>query len=224
MMIFETACDEATIRRTTVSPPACRPAARAKETFGFFRAWIADPLRVAAVAPSGKALARLMTSEISEATGPVIELGPGTGAFTYALIERGVPQQRLALIELGSEFAVALGLKFPDARIFWMDATRLPRTDLFDGALAGATVSGLPVLSMPPRKVMAILGGAFRRMRPDGAFYQFTYGRSCPIPQALLDRMGLKATLVGRTLANVPPASVFRIRRRPPSPAFGPRD
>ncbi|WP_216073477.1 hypothetical protein, partial [Acinetobacter baumannii] len=58
------------------------------DAFQFFRLWIANPSRVAAVAPSGEALARLMTEEISAETGPVIELGPGTGASPRALLSR----------------------------------------------------------------------------------------------------------------------------------------
>ncbi|CAH1655085.1 hypothetical protein CHELA20_11207 [Hyphomicrobiales bacterium] len=86
----------------------------APEAFGFFQAWLRNPLRVAAMAPSGHALAGLITSEMASATGPVIELGPGTGAFTRALITRGVRQEDLALIEFGSEFAAALSSHHPN--------------------------------------------------------------------------------------------------------------
>ncbi|MER8828585.1 phospholipid methyltransferase [Mesorhizobium sp. M0938] len=184
------------------------------EAFGFFQEWLKNPLRVAAIAPSGRALSRLITSEISHETGPVIELGPGTGAFTRALIARGVRQEDLALVEVGKEFAAALQLSFPEVRTIVMDATRLRTIELFDGRLAGAVVSGLPLLSIPSRKVMAILTGAFGKMRPDGALYQFTYGPRCPVPLLMLDHLGLVAERIGGTLANLPPAAVYRIRRR----------
>jgi len=190
---------------------------RMAETFGFLRAWLKNPLRVAAVAPSGRALANLITCEISRDTWPVIELGPGTGAFTRALIARGVREEDLTLIEFGSEFAAALHFHYPRARTLWMDAARLRTIDLFDGRLAGAVVSGLPVLSMPPRKVIAILTGAFRKMRPDGAFYQFTYGPRCPVPLRLMDHLGLQAERIGGTLVNLPPAAVYRIRLTHPN-------
>ncbi|MBB5696427.1 class I SAM-dependent methyltransferase [Muricoccus pecuniae] len=186
------------------------------ETYGFFRAWLSNPLRVAAIVPSGQALAEAITAEISAATGPVIELGPGTGSFTRALLRRGVREDDVALIEYGSEFAATLKLRFPRAQTLWMDAARLHQVRLFGGRLAGAVVSGLPVLSMRPRKVVGILEGSFGKMQPGGAFYQFTYGPTCPIPRTLLDRLGLKATRIGGTLANVPPASVYRIRQRQP--------
>lgn len=188
---------------------------RITEAFGFFQAWLRNPLRVAAVAPSGRALARLITSEISSETGPVIELGPGSGAFTRALIASGVRQEDLALVEFGSEFATSLQHRYPRARTLWMDASRLHTVDLFGGKPAGAVVSGLPVLSMPPRKVIAILSGAFRKMRPGGGFYQFTYGPRCPVPNVVLDHLGLVADRIGGTLANLPPAAVYRLGRRP---------
>jgi len=65
---------------------------------------------------------------------------------------------------------------------------------------------------MPPRKVIAILIGAFRSMRPDGAFYQFTYGPRCPVPPRLLEHLGLEAKRIGGTFANLPPAAVYRLR------------
>lgn len=187
---------------------------RTSETFGFFRAWLRNPLRVAAVAPSGRALASLITSEISHETGPVIELGPGTGAFTGALIKRGVAQEDLALIEFSPEFTAALRLRYPGAHVFHMDATLIETAHLFSGKPAGATVSGLPLLSMPPRKVQAILAGAFQKMQATAAFYQFTYGPRCPVPRKLLEPLGLEAHRIGGTFANLPPAAVYRIRKR----------
>ncbi|MEA2951300.1 MAG: phosphatidylethanolamine/phosphatidyl-N-methylethanolamine N-methyltransferase [Alphaproteobacteria bacterium] len=166
--------------------------------------------------PSSSVLADAITAEISPATAPVIELGPGTGVFTQALLARGVLEESLALVEYGSDFARLLQLRFPRARTLWMDAARLKDVELFGGARAGAVVSGLPLLSMSPKKVIAILEGSFGHLRPEGAFYQVTYGPRCPVPRALLDRLGLKATRLGWTLANVPPAAVYRIRRRHP--------
>ncbi|MGN1286664.1 MAG: class I SAM-dependent methyltransferase [Bradyrhizobium sp.] len=187
----------------------------AHDLLSFFTAWMAAPGRVGAIAPSGAALAELITRDISANTGPVLELGPGTGAFTYQLLKRGVRQQDLTLIEYGSDFMRLLQLRFPGARVLWMDAARLASERLYDGAPVGAVVSGLPLLNMSPRKVISIVGGAFSYMRPGGAFYQFTYGMRCPIRRPILDRLGLRATLVDRAILNVPPAAVYRLTRRP---------
>ncbi len=184
------------------------------DAVGFFRAWIRDPLRVAAITPSGKALARLITAGINERTGAVIELGPGTGAFTRALLARGVRPEDLVLVEAGADFAEALRLRFPGARTLCMDAARLRTHAPFGERPVGAVVSGLPVLSMPPRQVLSILKGSFGRMAPGGAFHQFTYGPCCPVRPEILERLGLRAQRTGRTLANVPPAAVYRIMRK----------
>ncbi|MDL2399138.1 class I SAM-dependent methyltransferase [Rhizobium mayense] len=180
----------------------------------FFRSWVSDPMRVAAIAPSGERLARLMTQEIEPLNGPILELGPGTGVFTRALLARGIPETDLTLIEFGEEFAVRLRGRFPEARVVQMDAAQLAQCGLFADAPFGAVVSGLPLLSMSPDKIAAIIGGAFATMRSGAVFYQFTYGPRCPVPRPILDRLGLKAARVGSTVRNIPPAGVYRISRR----------
>jgi phospholipid N-methyltransferase len=181
----------------------------------FFLAWMSAPRRVGAIAPSGAALADLITREINSSTGPVLELGPGTGAFTYKLLKRGLRQEDLTLIEYGSDFMKLLQMRFPGARVLWMDASRLASERIYDGAPVSAVISGLPLLNMSPRKVISIVGGAFSYLRPGGAFYQFTYGPTCPISRPVLDRLGLKAKIVDRAMLNMPPAAVYKLTRRP---------
>lgn len=182
----------------------------------FFRSWISNPLRVAAIAPSGTSLAKLMTQEIAALDGPIIELGPGTGVFTRALLERGIREEDLTLIEYGPEFISSLASRFPHARVLQMDAAHLGQAGIFEGEPVSAVISGLPLLSMSPRKITAILVSAFAYMRPGGALYQFTYGPRCPVPRPILDRLGLKATHLGGTVRNLPPAAVYKISRRKP--------
>jgi phosphatidylethanolamine/phosphatidyl-N-methylethanolamine N-methyltransferase len=178
----------------------------------FFRALAFNPRNVGAIAPSGANLASLITSEITPASGPVLELGPGTGVFTEALLSRGVRESDLTLIEYGSDFMRLLQARFPRARVLWMDASWMASHDLFEEPL-GAVVSGLPLLNFAPKKVIAILAAAFGSLRAGGAFYQFTYGMQCPISKPVLDQLGLQATCMGRVLLNIPPASVYRITR-----------
>jgi len=182
----------------------------------FIKSWAADPLVVGSIAPSSDVLSGLMTREILPSDGPVLELGAGTGVFTRALLSRGVSERDLTLIEYGSDFMRMLQHRFPKARVLWMDAAQLAQYDLFPDARVAAIVSGLPLLSMPVRKVMLVLSGAFTYLKPSGSFYQFTYGPFCPVPRAILDQLGLEASRIGSSVRNFPPAAVYRIRRRHP--------
>ncbi|WP_034607889.1 class I SAM-dependent methyltransferase [Megalodesulfovibrio gigas] len=186
------------------------------DSLRFFFAWATDPLRVASVIPSSRALARAMTAEIQCESAPVIELGPGTGVFTRALLARGVPQEHLILVEYGQEFADLLRKRYPCADVICADAARLCKLSGIGATKPGAVVSGLPLLAMPRRKVYAILRGAFQQLREDGAFYQFTYGFRCPIPREIRTRLGLKVERIGWVLENFPPAQVYRVTRRTP--------
>lgn len=91
----------------------------------FFREWLTAPCSVAAILPSGRALASVITSELSEHTGRVLELGPGTGVFTQAMIDKGVQEKNLILLEYNATFSGLLRQRFPRARLLQMDVADL---------------------------------------------------------------------------------------------------
>src|SRR5262249_60886934 len=67
----------------------------------FIRTWIEKPLSLGAVTPSSRALARTMAGYIDPARpGPIVELGPGTGPVTEALLAQGIGPSRLGLLQL----------------------------------------------------------------------------------------------------------------------------
>jgi len=183
------------------------------EALAFVAECVCDPWRVSAVAPSSDSLADLITGEITASHAPIIELGPGTGVFTRWLLQRGVPEEQLALVESGTEFAKKLDGEFPEATILCMDASLLAQAELFDGQMAGAIVSGLPLVSMSTRKVVGVLRSAFAHLRPGGSLYQFTYYPRCPVRRTVLARCGLQAKRIGGTFFNLPPAAVYKISR-----------
>ena len=184
------------------------------DLLNFLRSRKSNPEKVGAVVPSGDALARMITKGIDAGHAPVIELGPGTGVFTKALIARGLDEADLTLIESGPNFLKMLRERFPRAHVVKADAARLIGQELYAPGSVGSVVSGLPLLSMSPRKIMGVMRGAFHYLREDGAFYQFTYGPRCPVPKAIRERLGLESKRVGRTLRNLPPATVYRITRK----------
>ncbi|KML62293.1 phospholipid methyltransferase [Burkholderia cepacia] len=189
---------------------------RIPEWMLFLRSWLRNPRRVGALAPSGPALAALITAYIPRGGASVIELGAGTGVFTRALLARGVANDRLVLVEADPAFANALRHQFPALRIMQMDAAQLGMTgDFFGGERAHVIVSGLPLVAMPVEQAVAIVHCAFaRHLATGGAFYQFTYVPRCPIPARYLEAMRLRAVRVGIAWMNFPPAFVYRFERR----------
>src|SRR3954452_19044996 len=120
-------------------------------SFLFWRRYLRRPLGIGAVAPSGRSLARAMVVALAPAPGEtVVELGPGTGVFTRALLEAGVDRERLLLIEFDSEFARHLRTILPGVEVIEADARKLPDI-LHRLGLSGTPklLSGLPLRSMP---------------------------------------------------------------------------
>lgn len=177
----------------------------------FMRQWVANPLMVGAVLPSGTSLARLMTTAIDHNTKSVLELGPGTGVFTEALLKRGLAEEQLTLIEMDERFADMLSTRFPSIRVVQGNAARLSAAGVGREAKYDAVISGLPLLSMSSRTVFRIVKDVAIRLRDNGNLYQFTYGARCPVAHTILERLGLEAHLLGTVVWNFPPATVYRI-------------
>src|SRR5215471_4735155 len=108
------------------SARALKKPPRLDDEVRFLRSWIEKPLHVGAVMPSSKMLARTMAQFVEkQAAGPIIELGPGTGAITNALIERGVDPAQLVLVEYNPGFCALLRDRYPTATIVQGDAYSL---------------------------------------------------------------------------------------------------
>jgi phosphatidylethanolamine/phosphatidyl-N-methylethanolamine N-methyltransferase len=186
---------------------------RLDDELQFIRSWIDKPLRTGAVMPSSKALARAMARAVNPAVpGPVIELGPGTGPVTAALVERGVDPSRLVLVEFNPDFCRLLRTRYPTATVIQGDAYRLRR--LLETSLkepAAAIVSGLPLLTKPLRTRLRLLADAMALMKAGAPLVQFTYGVVPPIPKTL---SGVSAEASNLIWLNVPPARVWLYRAR----------
>lgn len=184
------------------------------ERVRFLRAWRANPKGIGAIWPSSARLASAMTRDVTPSSGPCLELGAGTGSFTRALIRRGLTPAQLTLVEMDPQFAQQLRRDYPEAYVYQGDAAKLADEPLFADSLAGVAICGLPMLNMPLKQQIGILRGTFAQLRPGGAMVLFTYGPRCPVPQRVLDRLGLRAHHVETVLANMPPAHVWKLTRR----------
>jgi phosphatidylethanolamine/phosphatidyl-N-methylethanolamine N-methyltransferase len=178
----------------------------------FIRTWLEKPLSLGAVTPSSKALARTMAAYVDpNAPGAVVELGPGTGAITDALVTQGIDPGRLVLVEFDSTFCRLLRRRYPAATVVQGDAYGLK--SLLTGLLqkpAAAVVSGLPLFTKPMRTRLRLLFEAFALMSAGAPFVQFTYNTVPPIPTRL-DRVSAESS--ERVWMNIPPARVWVYRR-----------
>jgi phosphatidylethanolamine/phosphatidyl-N-methylethanolamine N-methyltransferase len=179
----------------------------------FLKSLVARPRLTGAVAPSGRALARAMAAAASPPSdGLIIELGPGTGPVTRALIEAGVERGRLVLVEYDAGFCQLLRQRFAPAKVINGDAYDLPQTLAdFSGQQISAVVSSLPLLNQPPHRREKLIGDAFALMGPAGLFVQFTYGPASPIPRAVCADL-YEAARSRPILLNLPPARVWTYR------------
>ena len=178
----------------------------------FIRSWLEKPLSTGAVTPSGRVLARAMARYVEpDVPGPVIELGPGTGPVTEALVAHGVDPARLVLVEFNPVFCQLLRGRFPAATVVQADAYGLRRAlaSLLRQP-AAAMVSGLPMFTKPVRTRVRLLRDALSLLRPGAPFVQFTYAVVPPIPRAFA---GVQAEASERIWMNLPPARVWVYRK-----------
>ncbi len=191
---------------------APKKVARLDDEVRFIRSWIEKPLHMGAVMPSGRVLARTMAHYVGDQfSGPVIELGPGTGAITEALIDHGIAEHRLVLVEYNPGFCALLRERYPQARIVQGDAYTL-RSSL-QGVMTGpaaAVVSGLPLVTKPMLTRLRLVRDAFAALAPGAPFIQFTYSVVPPIPKSL---PGVATEASERIWMNLPPARVWVYRK-----------
>jgi len=140
--------------------------------------------------------------------GRILELGPGTGVVTEALIARGFAPERIVAIEFDEHFALALRDRFPGVRVIDGDAFHLANS-LSDDERFAAVVSSLPLLNFPPASRQSLIADAFARLEPGAPFIQFSYGLNPPV--AAPDGACVRRT--ARVWLNLPPARVWVFRR-----------
>lgn len=177
----------------------------------FIRTWIEKPISTGAVMPSSRVLARAMARYVDpHSNGPVIELGPGTGPVTEALVRHGVDPARLILVEFNADFCRLLRARYPAATVVQGDAYRLRR--LLENQIdqpAAAVVSGLPLVTKPLRTRLRLISDAMTLLAEGAPFVQFTYAMIPPIPKEL---SGIRAEASELIWMNLPPARVWVYR------------
>ncbi len=177
----------------------------------FLGEMVRRPTQVVAIAPSSAATARLMVRGLEKTKGPIVEIGPGTGSFTKAILASGVAPERLTLMEMNPRFCQILARKFPGVRV-----VNRPAQDIQSLGTTGieAVISGIAILSRPTLQ-REIVGRALKVMAPNGFFNQFTYSTHSPISSEMQQELGVTVEKLGTAWINLPPARVFQFVKRP---------
>ena len=176
----------------------------------FLRQWAENPLGIGAIAPSGEELASGLAGALDPLVdGPVVELGPGTGVVTSAILERGYAPDRLTSIEYCDRFAGLLETRFPDIRVVRGDAYAMADLVSGDAPLSGV-VSGLPLFTSPYDKRRALILDALDLLLPGAPFVQFSYAL---VPPVRPEPGHFTVTKSGWIWNNMPPARIWVYRK-----------
>ncbi|MBV6659064.1 MAG: methyltransferase domain-containing protein [Devosiaceae bacterium] len=177
----------------------------------FFRQWAGNPLAVGAITPSGPDLARAMANYIEPSLpGPIVELGPGTGVVTKAILARGVETAKLTSVEYASDFTDLLRKRFPAITVVQGDAYDLHGCLGAAETPLAAIVSSLPLFTQPTDKRRALVLEGLERLAPGAPFIQFSYALVPPVRE----EPGLfSLARSGWIVRNMPPARVWVYRR-----------
>ena len=182
----------------------------------WFKNYVRHPLQLGALFPSSSYLGSLMISHIeSDFTGKLLELGPGTGSFTRAIVDKGISEEKLVLIEQSKDFVNLLRNSFPKANVICGDVKEL--ADILNELGINQfdeIVSGIPLNAMSVSLRRLICQEAFKLLRPGGSLVQVSYLPRCSVPADIIKLYSAKKIYAGISLRNIPPAFVWRLERQ----------
>jgi phosphatidylethanolamine/phosphatidyl-N-methylethanolamine N-methyltransferase len=178
----------------------------------FFKGWIDKPKAVGSIVPTSSTTARKMASVVNPNSGlPVLEVGPGTGVITRAILAQGVKPENLYAVEYSSDFVRHLRQLYPGVNVIEGDAFNLDAT-LGDksGLTFDSIISGVPLLNFPVAQRVAYVESLLDRIPTGRPIVQLTYGPLSPIPPGRGDYTVEHFHFVIR---NIPPTQLWIYRR-----------
>jgi phosphatidylethanolamine/phosphatidyl-N-methylethanolamine N-methyltransferase len=171
----------------------------------FFKGFFLNPRTTGAIFPSSPYLARSMANCISKnKSGYVLELGPGTGVITKAILQSGILDNQLISVELAPHFTQELKKQFPAITVIEGDATRLSEL-VKDKQPIHTIISSLPLRSISKENRELIFTEIQKVLIPGGQFIQFTYSMKKAVDYYPHNFKLTKSFIVWR---NIPPARV----------------
>lgn len=194
------------IRRDDRRPGVSRLA----DDLAFLRGFLARPLEVASIVPSSVFLEQRVVEAAGLANARcVVELGPGTGGTTRALLRASAPQARLLAIEVNPRFCARLRRRIDDARLMAQEGSAEALAEhLADRGLPApdVIVSGIPFSTLPADAARRIAAAIHATLAPGGRFV--AYQLRAHVAAYATPYLG--AATVAWEWRNVPPMRVFR--------------
>lgn len=182
------------------------------EKIVFLKAWVKNPRRTGAIAPSSAALGSFMCRHVSsDAVGYVVEIGAGTGRLTKSLLKVGVSPERLFVVEFEKDLCDFLNKTLPGVNVIHGNAFDL--ANLLPVDIIGkvhTVISGIPLMNFSEHEKDKLVQACLRVMNVKGQLLQFTYGLLSPLPSS---KWGLSKERLGAVFNNVPPAVVWRYQK-----------
>jgi phosphatidylethanolamine/phosphatidyl-N-methylethanolamine N-methyltransferase len=184
-----------------------------------FQQFLRKPQTTGAVAASSASLAREITSEVGLAEASVVvELGPGTGAFTGHILKAMRPGARFFAVERNAAMVATLRQRFPEVVVHTACATKLHELlEAEGGAKADVVICGLPWAAFPDGLQEQLLASISEALAPGGRFTTFAYLQGMLLPagrkfRKRLDECFASVTRSRTVWANLPPAFCYRCR------------
>jgi phospholipid N-methyltransferase len=182
------------------------------ERIAFFRGFLKRPNEVASVIPSSRFMERRLTKIARLHTARVVvELGPGTGGTTRAMLRAMNPRARLLCIELQPDFVAGLAhVGDPRLSVFhgsaeWiqraLDEHGLPQPDV--------VISGIPFSTLPGGVGQRVVQAVHQALVPGGHFVAYQMRKR--VAELATPVFGKPETEI--ELLNVPPMWVFSWRK-----------
>ncbi|WP_426124701.1 phospholipid N-methyltransferase PmtA [Pararhizobium sp. PWRC1-1] len=193
---------------------------RLKERFGkkfdeeirFFKGWRSNMKAVGSIVPTSGITARRMASVVNPHSGlPVLELGPGTGVITKAILHKGVQPENLVSVEFSTDFFQHLVKTYPAVDFINGDAFDLDKTlgtrrdQQFD-----SVVSAVPLLNFPMHMRVSLIDDLLSRIPVGRPVIQISYGPLSPVV-AMPDRYQISH--YDFVVRNIPPAQLWVYRK-----------
>lgn len=157
--------------------PASAEPAGATDAWVFLRGFLAHPRQVASVVPSSPYLERrvVQAATLRDAR-CVVELGPGTGGTTRALLRAMSPQAVLLAIDLNAGFCARLRRRIADPRLLVQEGsaeTLAAHLRAWELPAPEVVVSGIPFSTLPDETASRIAAAIHASLAPGGRFVAY---------------------------------------------------